>query len=48
VLGCLMIPKNLCLAAEKELRLCAKHVTNIRMRCRLVDEANKIRPRTIF
>ncbi|CAN5285518.1 serine/threonine-protein kinase [soil metagenome] len=48
VLGCVMYPRRLREAAERQLRLCAKYAPTERMRCQLVDEANEIRPMTII
>lgn len=46
VLGCLILSSELRRAAERELRACATFATTKRARCRLVDEANAVRPLT--
>jgi serine/threonine-protein kinase PknG len=48
VLGIPLLAKPLRLGAERELRACARFATEHAARIRFVDEANRVRPRTLF
>jgi hypothetical protein len=48
LLGVEATPARLRAAAEYELRLCARYATGRETRVRYVDQANRVRPRTLW